>query len=149
MDPSPQTPPENTPPEEVVTAPIVEVAPEVPAAEPVVAEAAPAEAPFVAATPAPATENPGNGLGIASLILSIVGVHLIGIILGIIGLRQSKKAGHKNGLALAGIIIGIIGFVAVALFVSLVAYGGIALVAQCAELGTGSHTVNGAVISCS
>ncbi len=58
-----------------------------------------------------AAANPGQGLGIASLICSILGVSLIGLILGIIGLKKSKEAGMGNGMALAGIILGAIGLV--------------------------------------
>ncbi len=53
--------------------------------------------------------DPGHGLGIASLVLSILGVHLVGLILGIIALNKSKKAGHTNNLALAAIILSGIG----------------------------------------
>lgn len=58
---------------------------------------------------APPHKDPGEGLGIASLVLSIIGFGVVGIILGIISFSQSKKAGyHKNGLALAGVIIGVV-----------------------------------------
>lgn len=61
----------------------------------------------------------GHGLGIASLITSFF-IGIAGIILGIISLNKSKKAGCKNGLAVAGIIIGAIQTTAVivALFIS-------------------------------
>jgi len=49
--------------------------------------------------------DPGYGLGIAALILAFY-VSPVGLILGIVGLVKSKKAGFKNGFALAGIIIG-------------------------------------------
>ena len=58
-----------------------------------------------------AAVNPGQGLGIASLVCSIVGVSIVGLILGIIGLKKSKEAGMSNGMALAGIIISSIGLV--------------------------------------
>jgi len=56
----------------------------------------------------PAVTNPGHSFGIASLITALVGFGPVGIILGIIGLKKSKSAGHKNGLALAGLIAGIV-----------------------------------------
>ena len=62
-------------------------------------------------------ENPGKGLGIASLVLSLVGIHLIGLILGIIGLTQSKKVHKTNGMAIAGIIISAIGLMLGTIFV--------------------------------
>lgn len=51
-------------------------------------------------------DSVGKGLGIASLVTSLLGMGLIGFILGLVGLSKSKKAGQKNGLALAGTIIG-------------------------------------------
>jgi hypothetical protein len=103
-----------------------------------------------AASPAPV--NPGKTMGIIALVLSIIGLHLIGVILGFVGLSQSKKAGQKNGFALAGIIIGFIGMIIVlalivgggALFGSL--FGGLAQV--CAELGSGVWEVNGVTYEC-
>ncbi|GAA1934332.1 hypothetical protein GCM10009775_27830 [Microbacterium aoyamense] len=75
------------------------------------AAAAPAyEAPAYAAAPpaaygAPATATvPGRTMGIVAFILSFF-VQLVALILGIVALVQSRKAGHKNGFALAAIII--------------------------------------------
>lgn len=71
-------------------------------------------------TPAPAPQqpmqqmqpvNPGQGLGIGSLVCALLGISLVGLILGIIGMKKSKEAGMSNGLALAGIIISAIGLV--------------------------------------
>lgn len=64
--------------------------------------------------PAPSTSYPGKTMGIVAFILSLAGLvtsglaSVVGLILGIVALVQSKKAGHKNGLALAAIIIGAI-----------------------------------------
>lgn len=70
--------------------------------------------------PPPAGGVPGgtpqgnNGLAVASLVLSIVGVccgigSILGIILGFVALNQIKKTGQPGeGLAKAGIIIGVI-----------------------------------------
>lgn len=55
-----------------------------------------------------------NGLAVASLVLSIVGVccgvgSIIGIILGFVALNQIKQTGQPGeGLAKAGIIVGVI-----------------------------------------
>lgn len=53
------------------------------------------------------TSYPGKTLGIVAFVLALVpvGLQLIGLILGIVALVQSRRAGHKNGLALAAIII--------------------------------------------
>lgn len=112
---------------------------------------APPPAPAYSGAPA-APVNPGKTMGIVALVLSIIGLHLIGIIVGFVGLNQSKKAGQKNGFALAGIIIGFIGLVigiivAIALFAGGAAlFGGLAQV--CAELGTGVWEVNGVTYTC-
>lgn len=58
--------------------------------------------------------DPGKGLGIASMVMGIVGftccnpfglVGLIGLILGIVANKKSKAAGFKNTFATVGIII--------------------------------------------
>jgi uncharacterized protein YacL len=59
-------------------------------------------------TPAPAVKT--NVLAIVSLVTSIIGMSLIGVITGHIGLSQIKKSAEGGrGLALAGVIIGYIG----------------------------------------
>lgn len=109
----------------------------------------PAQAPTPPVTEAPAAANPGKGLGIASLIVSLVGAGLVGLILGIVGMNKSKKAGQKNGFALAGIIIGAVNIV-VGIIASIIIFTAIATVAnKCIELGAGTHTLaGGATITC-
>lgn len=72
------------------------------------APAAPAyQAPAAPAYPVsgPAAPAASNGLSVAALILAIF-IAPVGLILGIVALVKSKKAGQKNGLALAAVIIG-------------------------------------------
>lgn len=64
----------------------------------------PVSAAPVAASTAPGS-YPGKGLGIAGFILAFVGAQVVGLILCIVGYRQSKKAGFKNTLAFVGIIL--------------------------------------------
>ncbi|MGB2738619.1 MAG: DUF4190 domain-containing protein, partial [Candidatus Nanopelagicales bacterium] len=61
-----------------------------------------------------------NGLAIASLVVSIVGliccnfliVSIVGVVLGFIAKNQIAKTGQRGGgMAMAGIIIGIVGIV--------------------------------------
>jgi peptidyl-prolyl cis-trans isomerase B (cyclophilin B) len=78
-------------------------------------------------SPAPAAKT--NVLAIVSLITSIVGMSLIGVITGHIGLNQIKKTGEAGrGLALAGVIIGYIGLaiglIFVILWIGLFAFAG-------------------------
>lgn len=73
----------------------------------------------------PTPEDPGKGLGIASMVIGIIGLctgwcYGLGTILGIVGIvlavisgNKSKEVGLKqNGLALAGLICSIIAVVA-------------------------------------
>ncbi len=97
-------------------------------------------------------ENPGKTLGIVALISAFF-IQLLGLILGIVALNQSKKAGFKNGPAKAAIIISIVLMViGIIVAIALIA-GGAALfgnLAQiCADLGPGEHTVDGVTYTCS
>ncbi|MDF9878440.1 DUF4190 domain-containing protein [Cellulosimicrobium cellulans] len=52
-------------------------------------------------------QDPGKTMGIVGLVLSFLGcLSIVGLILSIVALNKSKKAGYKNGVALAGIIVG-------------------------------------------
>src|SRR4051812_7394358 len=59
-----------------------------------------------------AATMPWNGLAIASLVLSVIGLSLLGVILGHIALSQIKRT-HEQGwvLALIGVILGYVGIV--------------------------------------
>jgi peptidyl-prolyl cis-trans isomerase B (cyclophilin B) len=53
-----------------------------------------------------------NVLAIVSLVTSIIGLSIVGIITGHIGMNQIKKTGESGrGLATAGLIIGYLGLV--------------------------------------
>jgi hypothetical protein len=95
-------------------------------------EAAPA-----APAPAPTLDNPGKTLGIVGLIMSFFFVlNIVGLILSIVGLNKSKKAGMKNGAAVAGIIVSIVTIViGVIILISIVALGpaGFAAIAEACE----------------
>ncbi len=94
---------------------------------------------------------PGRTLGIVGFVLAFLAAP-IGVILSIVALVQSRKAGAKNGFALAGIIIGIIGTIVIIIsIVALVALGGAAVeqINQvCSELGSGTHTEGGVTYTC-
>lgn len=67
--------------------------------------AAPAATQQYAAAP----QAPTNVLAIVSLVTSIIGLSLVGVILGHIAMSQIKRTGESGrGLALAGLIIGYI-----------------------------------------
>lgn len=56
-------------------------------------------------------ENPGQTLGIVSIVLSALGISIIGIILGVVSRNKSKKAGKSTTLGTVGLVLGIIGLV--------------------------------------
>ena len=63
--------------------------------------------PAPAYAPAPANTNPWNVLSIVSLVASLVGFGIVGIITGHIALGQIKTTGAPGrGVALAGLIVG-------------------------------------------
>ncbi|MBH0053337.1 MULTISPECIES: DUF4190 domain-containing protein [unclassified Salinibacterium] len=65
-----------------------------------------------AAAPAGAAPAKWNVLSIISLVTSVFGLSLVGIILGHISLSQIKKTGEQgNVLAIIGLILGYLGFV--------------------------------------
>ena len=93
---------------------------------------APEPTPYAAPVGAPAGGKT-NTLAIVSLVLSIIGVHLGGIITGHIALGQIKRTGETGrGLALAGTIIGYVGIlfsiiggiIAIIYFIALASYAG-------------------------
>jgi hypothetical protein len=64
-----------------------------------------------------AVTTPWNGMAIASLVTSVIGLSLIGVILGHISLSQIKRTGEQgNVLAIIGVILGYLGIVAWIIF---------------------------------
>ncbi|NJC21274.1 hypothetical protein BJ994_000350 [Arthrobacter pigmenti] len=94
-------------------------------------------------------ENPGKTLGIVGMICSIIWpISIVGLIVSIIAMVKSKKAGMGNGFALAGIIIGAIGVVTGILTIILIIVGISAAAEICNELGSGTHIYQGTEITC-
>lgn len=82
---------------------------------------------------APAAAAKWNVLSIVSLVTSIVGLSLVGVITGHISLSQIKKTGEQgNVLAIIGLILGYLGLVAGIIFA--IVY--ISLFATAASVGT-------------
>lgn len=92
----------------------------------------------------PSQEKKTNILAILSLVFSVIGMGIVGIILGFVGLSQIKKTGEGGkGLAIAGIIVGFFGVFLLFLLVVLsgIAYFGV-LDAQTFE----SETIDSAML---
>jgi heme/copper-type cytochrome/quinol oxidase subunit 2 len=105
---------------------------------------------------APATQPvPGRTLGIVALIVAIF-FNVIGLILGIVALVQSRRAGHKNGFAVAAIIVGavltVLGIIiAILAFTAFAASAGLAgeVYEACQAVDfTGTVTVQGLTVDC-
>ncbi|GAA1348115.1 DUF4190 domain-containing protein [Arthrobacter roseus] len=105
------------------------------------------------AGPGTPQENPGKTLGIVGLVCSIIWpISIVGLIVSIVAMRKSKKAGMGNGLALAGIIIGAIGVITgiIAIIIGVLAAGEIAgLVEFCQTAGPGVQEYQGQQVDCS
>ena len=73
--------------------------------------------------------TPWNGMAIASLVLSVVGLSLIGVILGHIALSRIKRTGEQGYvLALVGVILGYLGiliWIVVAIFAAFALFTGV------------------------
>ena len=95
----------------------------------------------------PIGENPGKKLGLIGLILAFP-FNVIGLIVSIVALRKSKKAGFKNPLAVWGTLVGLIGTIGIAILI-IVSVGTLAATASfCAENGAGVFENNGITITC-
>jgi hypothetical protein len=140
--------------------PDVPPAPAYNSAPPPAYDAAPPPA-YSSAPPAPygAPANapiPGRTLGIVALIVAIF-FNVIGLILGIVALVQSRKAGHKNGFAVAAIIVGavltvlgiIIAIIAFSAFAAAAGYASEVFQACQAVDFSGTVTVQGVSVDCS
>ena len=98
---------------------------------------------YPAATPTP----PGRVLSIVGLVLAFL-IAPVGLIISIVALVKSNKAGQPKGLAIAGIVIGAVVtiFWVILLIVLFAALA--ALFGMCAELGQGVWEVDGVTYTC-
>lgn len=71
----------------------------------------------------PSQTEEKNGIAVAGFVISLLGFHIISLILSIIGLKRSKeKNGKGKGLSIAGIVISIIGMIFTLLILAAVAF---------------------------
>ena len=97
----------------------------------------------------PAPVVPGRTLGIVGFALSFFAVlNLAGLVLFIIALVRSKRAGSGNGFALAGIIIASIGIAIAVLIAALTIPMLVDAALTCQRLGEGVHQVGNATYTC-
>lgn len=97
----------------------------------------------------PVQQPVAKGLSIAGLVCAIIPcVALVGLILSIVALVKSRKAGQSNGIALAGIIVGAVVVIGSAIAIALGIAGLIDIAQTCSDLGDGTHYVNGRTYTC-
>jgi hypothetical protein len=97
----------------------------------------------------PTAPNPGRTLGIVGFVFSFVTpFNIAGLVLCIVALVKSRRAGQKYGLALAGIIIAVVGILLSILIISVIAPILIDVVQTCARLGNGVHVIGNSVYTC-
>ncbi|MFS0733546.1 DUF4190 domain-containing protein [Microbacterium sp. 1P10UB] len=102
-----------------------------------------------AASPPTAAPRPGRTLGIVAFVLSFF-VQPIALVLGIVALVQSRRAGEKNGFAVAAIIVSVVlMIVAVVVIVALTTLAAQSVLQACSDNGfTGTVTVWGQDVTC-
>ncbi|AUG30229.1 DUF4190 domain-containing protein [Microbacterium hominis] len=127
------------------------VNPPTPPSAPPVAPPAYQAAPAYAGPPAPGAPVPGRTLGIVAFVVAIF-FNIIGLILGIVALVQSRKAGVKNGWAVAAIIVGavlaVVGVIVGIILVAVFANAAGDLIQFCANNPSGVYEVNGQTVTC-
>lgn len=93
--------------------------------------------------------RPGRVLGIVGFVLSFVfPLDIAGLVVCIVALVQSKRAGHKNGFALAGLIISLAGILFCAAILAVMIPTVMDLFQTCGRLGNGVHHVGNAIYTC-
>jgi hypothetical protein len=91
----------------------------------------------------PVVHNPGKTLGVVALVLSLP-LSLVSLVLGIVALVKSRRAGQRNWWAVAAIVVSFLVIVALVIWAATIAW----LMGECAELGPGIHEVGGRPIEC-
>ncbi len=94
-------------------------------------------------------QNPGRTMGIVGLILAFFPIaNIAGLILSILGLRRSRRAGMSNVPAVVGIVVSILTIIG--MIVGGILMGTVLshIVEVCGDLGPGEHFVDGVTYTC-
>lgn len=94
-----------------------------------------------------APSDAGRVMGIVGIICAFV-LPVVGLILGIVSVVQARKGGGSKGLGIAAIIIGAVTTIIATVIVVAAATAIGTITAACAELGPGTHFVNGVTYTC-
>jgi hypothetical protein len=96
------------------------------------------------------SKPPSKAMAITGFVLSFFGLlAIVGLVLNIISYKRFGRAGQPRGLSLAGIIISIVVIIITIVGIIVAIAGFTALIQQCADLGPGTHVVDGVTYTCS
>ncbi|MBF4461752.1 MULTISPECIES: hypothetical protein [unclassified Rathayibacter] len=94
-------------------------------------------------------ERSNRVLTIVGFILAFIGfLNVAGLVLCMIALFRSRRAGRRNGLALAGIVIALVGIALIAMFLSVLVPVLVDAAQTCSRLGQGIHIVGDSTYTC-
>ncbi|WP_148060040.1 hypothetical protein [Rathayibacter sp. PhB152] len=86
---------------------------------------------------------------IVGFVLAFIGfLNVAGLILSLIALNRSRRAGQRNGLALAGVIIAAVGVAFIAVLLAVLVPILVDAAQTCSRLGEGVHVVGGSTYTC-
>jgi hypothetical protein len=97
----------------------------------------------------PTAPVPGRTLGIVGFALSFLAIaNFVALVLSIVALVRSRRAGHQNGFAIAGIVIASVGVTVTLLILGAIVPNLVDAAQTCAELGTGVHQIGSSTYTC-
>ncbi|GAA1692454.1 hypothetical protein GCM10009808_06970 [Microbacterium sediminicola] len=103
----------------------------------------------VGSQPPATSADPHRAIGIVGFVLSFVAVlNLVGLVLCIVGLVKSRRAGFLNRFALAGVIVAAVGLVFMAVVIAFTLPPILEATMICARLGDGVHLVGDKTYGC-
>lgn len=98
-------------------------------------------------SPQVSVSDPGEVYGIMSIVMIFV-LTPVGIILGYMGKKRSRAAGHSGTLSQVGLVLSIIATLLWVAIIALAIYAYTSEYQQCQDLGPGTHEINGYEVDC-
>lgn len=93
--------------------------------------------------------DPFRTFGVVGFVLSLFAiVNIAGLVVSIVALVRSRRAGFRNGFALAGTVISSIGVVITVIVGGIVVSTFVDAAQTCGRLGTGVHVVGSSTYTC-
>lgn len=99
--------------------------------------------------PPPSRMSTARVLGVVGFALSFIGfLNLAGLVLSIVALVKSRRAGERNGFAVAGIAVASFTILVVALVLAFLIPPVVHVIDECNRLGYGTHVVGNTTYTC-